>query len=949
MPAPSHATDAKQDQKNSTRSVEATHQNGEPVPAFSARHSLLSLHRSIGNRAFGQVLQAKLAISTPGDVYEQEADRVADQVMATPVSDQSTLCEAHPQIQRFSGQSGGPLSAVPASVNQVLANSGRPLDSSLRQDMEQRFGRDFSDVKIHADSHAALSAKDVLSRAYTMGNDIVFGDGQFMPSTCEGRRLIAHELTHVVQQGGSAPMNGNAILPTISCRHATMVMRAPMTREDILRRMEELNAVINDLSFSVSARQAARGELGQLSILLEKGGSPKGPSTVNAVAPSTASSKSEKPKAEANLVLSPNAGIQEIVDAMGAIDAIKPSETASGLFQTTYKGRAITLTTQQVDQVRASAVKALSSAVEKVERRRDSAVGRYSSQEKVNEEFPVSSGAAKAWSWIRTFGEYSNPRESVHGESKKVTDESALARQAISNNSFAKAVRHLSAADAASERTSKIVHAYIDQLITGAESLETGLTYTRDAAFITVGVLAVVATGGAALGLEAGVVGTGVGGLTVAQTATVVSVGAPIVANLGVAGLKVAAGDKVDWGQLAVETAVQIILAKFGGRLSAGIAGKLAGNPATQTLGRQAIATLLSGAATHAVSQAFSVTVSSVFNSLRGQNVTWDTFLNHLINALTDPTGWFMVAVSSGVHLGAQVKVTNALKTQAGGIGTLPNEPAETGKKAITSSPGHTSKDVQPTASQLPQPRLAGATATKEGVTIHPPTKQPTVQTIRRPTGSSPKSTGAQGVPPKTAPSQKSTTSKRSTSEEIQESLQEDIAEQEASIGKTGTQGEVDDHPTVPEDRPQGGLFNPTQKEIDEAALARERGNTFNTERSGAYPYNEIALESPSGKGKVFLDSYDPGRAIVSRKYPTGQVFTSEGAIRNIEELIIKYPIGARIANTPKTRQLGIVGQTLRGQPTLEVPVLLGEVPQEVLDFARRVGVIVRDVEGRVY
>ena len=81
-------------------------------------------------------------MNEPGDIYEREADRVADQVMATPTH--PTLAARHPRIQRFSGQSHGQMDAAPASVDQALASPGRPLEPALRQDMEQRFGYDFS-------------------------------------------------------------------------------------------------------------------------------------------------------------------------------------------------------------------------------------------------------------------------------------------------------------------------------------------------------------------------------------------------------------------------------------------------------------------------------------------------------------------------------------------------------------------------------------------------------------------------------------------------------------------------------------------------------------------------------------------------------------------------------------------------------------------------------------
>ena len=143
-------------------------------------------------------LQAKLKVSVPGDVYEQEADRIADQVMAMPAH--PAVSEAPPHIQRLAGQPIGQMDAMPASVDETLASPGRPLEPALRQDMEQRFGQDFSRVRVHSDAAAERSAREVNAHAYTMGSHIVFGAGRFAPATREGRLLLAHELTHVVQQ-----------------------------------------------------------------------------------------------------------------------------------------------------------------------------------------------------------------------------------------------------------------------------------------------------------------------------------------------------------------------------------------------------------------------------------------------------------------------------------------------------------------------------------------------------------------------------------------------------------------------------------------------------------------------------------------------------------------------------------------------------------------------------
>jgi Domain of unknown function (DUF4157) len=94
-------------------------------------------------------------------------------------------------------------SSVPAIVHEVLRAPGQPLDFQTRGFMEGRFGHDFSKVRIHADGKAGASARAVDSLAYTVGNNLVFASGQYSPRTAAGTRLLAHELTHVVQQGGN--------------------------------------------------------------------------------------------------------------------------------------------------------------------------------------------------------------------------------------------------------------------------------------------------------------------------------------------------------------------------------------------------------------------------------------------------------------------------------------------------------------------------------------------------------------------------------------------------------------------------------------------------------------------------------------------------------------------------------------------------------------------------
>ncbi|HJV48815.1 MAG TPA: DUF4157 domain-containing protein [Geothrix sp.] len=101
--------------------------------------------------------------------------------------------------------SAASVSELPGAIHDVLRGSGQPLDTPTRAFMEPRFGQDFSHVRVHADARAAASARAVDAHAYTVGRELVFGAGRYAPHSAEGRALIAHELTHVVQQSSASP------------------------------------------------------------------------------------------------------------------------------------------------------------------------------------------------------------------------------------------------------------------------------------------------------------------------------------------------------------------------------------------------------------------------------------------------------------------------------------------------------------------------------------------------------------------------------------------------------------------------------------------------------------------------------------------------------------------------------------------------------------------------
>lgn len=139
--------------------------------------------------------QTKLRVSQPGDAHEQEADQIADAVMRMPIAEAAVPGEVAAAYEM----------ASPSGSQETIPDShGQPLDAATRAYMEPRFGHDFGHVRVHTDEQAAQAASDYQARAYTVGSDIVFGAQEYAPGTSAGQRLLAHELTHVVQQGSDS-------------------------------------------------------------------------------------------------------------------------------------------------------------------------------------------------------------------------------------------------------------------------------------------------------------------------------------------------------------------------------------------------------------------------------------------------------------------------------------------------------------------------------------------------------------------------------------------------------------------------------------------------------------------------------------------------------------------------------------------------------------------------
>lgn len=184
-------------------------------------------------------LQTRLVIGASDDPLEHEADRLAARVLNMPVPLPGTLSQSSaPAIQRRSTQATkGAGAAVPKSVNETLNTPGAPLPAKARSFFELRFGYDFSAVRIHADSSSAESARAVRAHAYTVGNHVVFNRGRYAPESASGKFLLAHELAHVVQQGGQ--LRREAISPDPQGRGNQDEFDEPLVSADAVDEVNE--------------------------------------------------------------------------------------------------------------------------------------------------------------------------------------------------------------------------------------------------------------------------------------------------------------------------------------------------------------------------------------------------------------------------------------------------------------------------------------------------------------------------------------------------------------------------------------------------------------------------------------------------------------------------------------------------------------------------------------
>lgn len=358
-----------------TRRIEPAEKRQSSVPARASAPAQMPVSK-IRQTDVGQVagnmamqrrmrtgaIQAKLNVSYPGDPYEREADRVAEAVINAqgPAAVQTASglgrvepgrlqhkcdCEEQPSqdgacgpcrakqlnIQRrpAGGSKGEAVGKGETGVHEVLRTGGRPLDAAARAFFEPRFGRELGSVRVHSDASASASAKSINALAYTVGRDIIFAPGQYDAGSKAGRRLLAHELAHVIQQDFGSGLTGAVVqrqpdpavppepAPTPEAPTDTSVpIPLPPEHDERVARLEEM---VKDIELGTQAREELQAQVRNVVV---------GPATEEEQAERDATRAALKSREE-SLVAMYEDRITLIDESLAALQQLMPGVTPS--------------------------------------------------------------------------------------------------------------------------------------------------------------------------------------------------------------------------------------------------------------------------------------------------------------------------------------------------------------------------------------------------------------------------------------------------------------------------------------------------------------------------------------------------------------------------------------------------------------------------------------------
>jgi hypothetical protein len=397
-----------------------------------------------------------------------------------------------------------------------------------------------------------------------------------------------------------------------------------------------------------------------------------------------------------------------LVASMQTLDSLKPAD--GGGFTIDGKNGPQTITEDQAKTLRAKAVAAIKDAAERVSNRASLAMGRYAAHQQVNVEHPLAAATAHLMAKAKAFvtgGHFEDPGPNLYPLDAKVTNGCSAAQGSARGGQFVAAAAALGDAEGAAGQISAMVEAYVSGMISAAETNVTVLEYTKTACFVIDGVIATVLTGGGAAGLTAAVGAEGVGGSV--ATASAIANFAPVVASAVGYGVQAAEGDPVDWTKATADILIQVVLAKFGGKMTEGLAvgviGKLTGTVGTAVIDNAYVRKIIAAEFMQAGSAMIQTVAATVISDLKGKHVTWAQFLAAMQKAVLDPKG-IIAAAALGAVSAKYPAVSPATDPNAGGGGgTDPNAGGGTKAGGGGTADPNAGGAADPNANPAPDPQ----------------------------------------------------------------------------------------------------------------------------------------------------------------------------------------------------------------------------------------------------
>jgi hypothetical protein len=547
---------------------------------------------------------------------------------------------------------------------------GQPLAAADRSYFEPRLDRRLDAVRLHRGPAAQLAARSLGAGGFALNNDIAIAGAD------PGNAVLAHELAHVTD-GETGIVRRNALGHVALSRHLAPVEVEALSDTEL----QSLYSFLQDLALSGHLDDPGFSE--NFTLVREVIASRHEAKAAPAAPPE----KKPVPIPAVSDVGSP-AQLYAAMDAIATLNQVASDEANAGIFEFQWEGTTHRITGVDAAKLRQTATDSIRTGLGRAASIAASARGLYEAQSQTDRDSWVIAPI------IKFVGNIKDPGPVMLGLAAMADSSVAAARTSLAGGNYKAAAAFLVTAERQARQADKMSRAYWEKIIATGEMTVSALEVVRDVSFATVAVIAIVVSGGAALG---------VGGFTAsaAGSATLIATATPVVAGVSEGLAKAAMGDKVDWGSIAIDAAIAAIMYRFGGPLAGKIGGgmtKMLVAQAGRTLAKEAIAKAVAGVIVGRGASIVQSAIKAIYNNATGRPVTWAQYVDQVGTMMVDPKQGLFDLVSLALGLGAAAK----LRPPPGGPA-----PATPAKPPPAKPPATSAPEPEPMAPPAARPAAA--------------------------------------------------------------------------------------------------------------------------------------------------------------------------------------------------------------------------------------------------